>query len=137
MVQGHLATWFRIHSVYKQINPTFLPKLGTLLCSLAIYKPTPLPAIPTPLCILNLDSILANQLLVMANIVPRSILVTLMMEALSSSETSVFTRATQHNIPEDAILLRNYVFPDLHFTPWSLDRKRTIPTERPPLVDEI
>jgi hypothetical protein len=47
-------------------------------------------------------AVTSNKL--MANVVPSSIFVSLMMGALSSSETSALTTDTRRNIPEDGIL---------------------------------
>jgi hypothetical protein len=70
------------------------------------------------------------RLLVTAIVVPSPpILVTLMIEALSSSDTSVLTRATWHNIPEDTILhthrhedLKSYIT----LTGWTLYRRHNV-----------
>jgi hypothetical protein len=45
------------------------------------------------------------RMLVIVNVIPNSpIFVTLIMEAIYSSETSVLTRTTRRNLPEDGIL---------------------------------
>jgi hypothetical protein len=68
-----------------------------------------------------------RRLPVAASVVPSSpILITLMKDDLSSSETSVLTRATARNIPEDTILhshrreiLKSYIYLSLCIINWA------------------
>jgi hypothetical protein len=70
------------------------------------------------------------QLLVTVNVAPSSqFLVTLMMEAMRSSETSVLITATRHLIPEDCIYddhRRENLRPYIALTSWALQRKRNV-----------
>jgi hypothetical protein len=105
------------------IRLTKIDELGTAL-AITSNQSTPQTNTMQYVCtmyIVFLSSVL--RLLFTADVPSSSILVTLMMEAIRSSETSVLIRATRCNIPEDYILpshRRENLKSFIALTGWSL-----------------
>jgi hypothetical protein len=80
--------------------------IASIIRVISIFKlGTTLPVTSNRSTLTFLHSVLRSLVNANANVVPSSqILITVLMEAIRTSETSVLTRATRRTIPEDGIL---------------------------------